>query len=177
MLSRRALLLLSFLSLTPGCATLGAPGREEMLRLVREYNDALRWGRPEQVLPRMSPEARARYKEKVGILGEELEIVDYDILGIEMGNKGKEAQVKIRWSWMERSSGTLQQTTVMQQWVDKDHDWKVARHERLRGPALPLSEEPKPAPPPKGTPEKAPEKAPEKPPEKTPEKTPERTGT
>lgn len=159
MLSRRALLiLLSFLSLGSGCATLGTPGREEMLRLVREYNDGLRWGRAEQVLPRMSPEARARYRDKLGVLGEELEIVDYDILGIEMGNKGKEAQVKIRWSWLERNTTTLQQTTVMQQWVDKDHTWKVARHERVRGPALPLTEEPKPAP-------------------KAPEKTPERTGT
>ncbi|MCS6912165.1 MAG: hypothetical protein RMK29_05785 [Myxococcales bacterium] len=143
--SVRCALLLLWL---PACL---ASSREEIIRISRELNNDLRWGRLEHVLPRMGPKLRAHVQDQLAQLGEDLEFLDHEVTGIELGRGpgGTERAVcRVELSWSDRRSGLVQRATVVQHWELIGRQWLLVRMVRARGASLPLFEEPPPVPPP-----------------------------
>src|SRR5689334_4509569 len=113
---RRAALCL--LLALPGCLLAGA-NRDETLRIFREFNADLRWGRNELVLPRLTPAARARFSAQLQALGEDLEFVDEEMtaLDVQRAQKGPDrAQCRVELSWTDRRTGIVEKTTVVEHW-------------------------------------------------------------
>src|SRR5215475_6965450 len=97
---RRPLCLPAALGLA-GCL-LATPNRDETIRQFREFNSDLRWGRHEQVLPRLAPKERARFQAQLQALGEDLEFLDQEVTGLDVkrGPKGHDlAQCRVELSW------------------------------------------------------------------------------
>jgi hypothetical protein len=140
---RRAL---GCLALT-GCI-LATSSSEDVVRAVREFNSDLRWGRSEHVLPRLAPAARARYTAQLQALGDDIEFVDEEVVGIDVkrGPRGRDQAIcRVEISWSSRRTGIVEKTSVIEHWEAAGPNWVVNRMVRTRGTPLALFEEP-PAP-------------------------------
>lgn len=157
----------------PGCILAGS-NRDETVRVFREFNADLRWGRNELVLPRLQPALRARFSAQLQALGDDLEFLDEEMtaLDVQRAQKGPDrAQARVELSWTSRRTGIVQRTTVIVHWETGGANWLVARLVRVRGAPLPLFDEPpaqKPAAAPEGAPAAAPA-APSEQPQREPE--------
>ena len=144
--------LLCLCLLLPGCLLAGS-NRDETLRIFREFNADLRWGRHELVLPRLTPAARARFAAQLQALGEDLEFLDEEMTGLEVqrAQKGPDrAQCRVLLTWTNRRTGIVERTTIAEHWETVGPNWMLARMVRLKGTPLSLFEEPpKPKEPPK----------------------------
>lgn len=134
---------LLILGLLAGCAVLNNSNRDEMLRVVREYNDGIRWGRYDQVTPRLAQDQRRRFLDRLGG-AEELEILDYDISSIDILPNNK-AQVRVQVTWSLRTQGIARRTEVLESWEQRGiSQWQVVKQVRVRGAPLFLFDEPPP---------------------------------
>lgn len=128
-----------------GCAFLaGNSSRTQLGQRAYELGDDLRWARYEQVLPQLSPELRKRVSDRLRVLGEDLEVMDFDVMGVDV--KGEKAVVRLDLQWSLRSQGIVQRTVLYEHWEDQHHRWQMVKLERVRGPAMPLADEPAPVP-------------------------------
>lgn len=133
--------LLLLLSAGPACGLLGTAGREELTRVVREYNADLRWGRKEVLGTYMTPAAHRQLRARMEAAGEDVEFLDYELTSIEVSPRRDRAVVMVEISWTHRREGVVQKTTVAQHWEAKSSNWAVAKQVRIRGAPLALFEE------------------------------------
>ncbi len=152
MIKAQALGLLSLLLLC-GCTGFGFNPQESLEPEVRQFNGGIRWGRYDEVANRLAPEVRAHYMDRINALGDEIEILDYEVTRVDLAPEGKKATARVEISWTSQRRGIVEHTSVAQNWERHKGTlaWQVVKQVRVRGAPMFLFDEPaakKPAPPP-----------------------------
>lgn len=117
----------------------GMTKRDEMMFAVREFNDGVRWGKIDASAAHLPIEARQKFAERYTGLEEELEVVDYELVRVDIAPGGKSAVVRVDVSWSLRRRGIVEKTTVEQRWEELG-GWVLTRETKLRGAPLPIFE-------------------------------------
>jgi hypothetical protein len=133
--------------------TLGAcmPPQTPMQRLTDsayDMNAALRFGRMDIALPYVSEDAQPQFARHHAGWGENLRIVDLDLVAIRAMGPGAVA-VDLVVTWHPVDEMTIHQSRITQHWEQQRDDWRMVEEQRSGGdPGLfqgPAAAEPKQA--------------------------------
>lgn len=140
-----------------GCITPGQQRQDTLLRLSREFNNDLRWGRYDTAVAHFQPAEAQRFLKRVDLVGEELVIADHEMTSIKFEEPALKARTVAVFEWYTKRDPVLRKTSVSQDWLFEEGVWRVTKQVRLRGPRFPLvpeiaTEAPDPAPAERGAP-------------------------
>jgi hypothetical protein len=129
--------------LLAGCmAGMGYSTLDQVTNAAREYNNDVRWGRFEQASKHVPSDTRQRFVERHTSLEDDLEIADFELVGIEVDKKKQTASARVDYTWALKTRGIVEKTTTKQKWERRDTEWVVASEERVKGAPLVLFDEP-----------------------------------
>jgi hypothetical protein len=128
-----------------GCFTPAQRRQETLTRVVREYNDGLRWRRYEQVTPHLSAGEAERFLARTGKLGDDVEMADQEVTSIRFADDQRRAAVTVELTWYEVRRALVRRTVVEQDWRFEDGRWICATQRRVRGEPFPLFPDSPPA--------------------------------
>ncbi len=144
---RRASWLLAaivFAAAAGGCLTFTQRREDTLIRVSREMNDNLRWGRYQQVAEHLPPDERRAMLERVADMGDDMSFADSEVSSIDFAQGSAKATVLVQLSWYQRSNPVVRATTVEQTWEHKERGWVLTKQRRARGDRFPLVPEPAP---------------------------------
>src|SRR4051794_32529262 len=102
--------LLALAALLAGCAGTLVPRRDELKLAVMEFNDGVRWDKPESSAAHLPLERRGPFAERASRLADELEVMDYDVQRIELDRDKDTAEVRVEISWSMKRRGIVERT-------------------------------------------------------------------
>jgi hypothetical protein len=132
-----------------GCTVLEQQRRESLLNAVRDYNDGLRWARIDQSARNLPLAQRKPWADKAGTqgvtLGDDLEVVDYEVQRMEFHPDNKVADVQVDLTWSLKQRGLVEKTVIRQRWEKSPLSngggrWVLTKQDRLKGSPLALLE-------------------------------------
>lgn len=121
-----------------GCLAPAQRRQDDLSRIVREYNDGLRWRRFEQVVPHLRPAAAERLMARSASAAPDLEIADQEVTMIRVADGATRADVTATFTWYTQRSGVVRKTLVAQDWRFENGRWTCVAQRRLAGDSLPL---------------------------------------
>lgn len=140
---------LALAAASAGCPAMqqSPPARAQEAALETNLN--ARFGRMELAAENVAPDARNGFFERRRGWGGKVRISDYELTGLRMTDKKKEADadVFVKVAWYRIDEGDLRVTTVKQRWHDFKGSWKLVEEQRLDGDVGLLGEPLPPAPP------------------------------
>jgi hypothetical protein len=127
-------------SVTMACMSPMTPAAK-LNEAVQETNMAMRFGRNDLAIERVSGIARAEFIKAHRLWGNELRIVDFEMGGLEKLTE-KEAVVLVAFSWFRPGDGQLRATIVRQTWKNDDGSgpWFITKEDVASGDAGLLGE-------------------------------------
>ncbi len=146
----RAPLCLALLGLT-GCFSPGNPV-QRLTESAYDMNTATRFGRMDVALEHVGANAREAWTKRHAAWGKSLRVVDLEFGGLNLKNKGTEAEVVVTVVWHKVDESDVRVTSVAQRWEDVRGTWSLVAEEEKDGDggllALPhkAAEEPAAAP-------------------------------
>jgi hypothetical protein len=130
-MTRRAALGLLALLLLAAC---GAEGPQDKLRhSAFLFNDGLRWGRYQEVLPRVDPAAREHFMELHAEWGDKVQISDVEPVQYVFSEDGERADVTVQFTWYRIDELVVQTTRTTQHWEQRDGEWIMIGEEHVAG--------------------------------------------
>lgn len=111
---------------------------EDLSRIVREYNDGLRWRRFEQVVPHLRPAAAEQLMARSAAAAPDLEIADQEVTMVRIADGATRADVTASFTWYTQRSGVVRKTLLAQDWRFENGRWTCVAQRRLAGEPLPL---------------------------------------
>ena len=124
------------------CVATGYNAREHVTEMARDFSNRVRWGSFEQASHHIKQEDRQRFVDRHKRLEDELEIADYELLGLDVDAKREHALVRVEYTWSMKRRGLVEKTTTEQHWDRIGSDWLITAEVRTRGSELPLFDEP-----------------------------------
>lgn len=144
--NRRTLLKLSAgaaaMSSLSACLSPAQQRQDTLLRLSREFNNDVRWGRYDTALAHFEASEGARFLERVELVGEDLVIADHEMTSIKFEDSGTKARTVAVFEWYSQREPVIRKTSVAQDWTFEEGAWRLTKQVRLRGPRFPLVTEP-----------------------------------
>ncbi len=122
---------------------MGYSSTEKVTLAAREYNEDVRWGRFDQAASKIIKEERNRFIEKRSNFGDDLEIADYEITGIEVDKKKQTATARVEYQWMLKNRQLLEKTVTRQEWEKRGFEWVIVKEVRVKGAPLAIFDEKK----------------------------------
>ena len=122
----------SFLCLSAGCGIAEGP-REKLDRGVFQFNDALRWGRYNDVLPLVDADALEHFQKMHADWGTGIQISAAEILQVIYDDKARKAQVSVRFSWYRKTEMVSYDTVTKQHWEYRAGQWWLIAEEYQSG--------------------------------------------
>jgi hypothetical protein len=115
-------------------AACGAEGPQDKLRhSAFLFNDGLRWGRYQEVLPRIAPEAREHFMELHAEWGDKIQISDIEPVQYVFSEDGKRADVTVQFTWYRVDELVVRSTRTVQRWEQRDGEWTMIGEEHVAG--------------------------------------------
>ena len=123
------------------CASCVGPAQrreDSLMKIAREFNDGLRWGRDDQVYRYLTPtEARSLQVRKAD-LGDDFVMADHEVKSIQIVPGGERATVVAEFTWFNQRRAVVQKSTVEEKWEWLDDHWMVTSQSRIAGDRFPL---------------------------------------
>lgn len=119
---------------------------ESLVREARTFNDDLRWGRYEQLSTSLPREEAELFLARVGAVGDELVLADYEVTSVSFDPGSDKATVLVKLDWYSKRAMSLRSTVLDQRWEHQAGKWRMTKQRRLRGDRFPLVTEPAPKP-------------------------------
>lgn len=117
-----------------GCAVFTEQERagdpEQLRHEARDFHSNLRWERYEHAADAVHPAWRNTFEGKYEQRGEDFEIVDMRMKGIELVEEGQVAVVQVDQEWFELPSTVVEDERFVERWVWEGGRWWL--RERLR---------------------------------------------
>jgi hypothetical protein len=132
--------LLALAALTP-CTSCVAPAErreESLMKIAREFNDGLRWGRDDQVYRCLSPADMHSLQARKADLGEDFVMADHEMKSIQIVPGVEKATVVAEFTWFNQRRAVVKKSTVEQKWEWHDGRWMVTEQTRIAGDRFPL---------------------------------------
>jgi hypothetical protein len=124
------------------CLTPAERRKDALMREARMFNDDLRWGRFAQLSSLMPPREAQLFMARVGVVGEDLVIADFEVTAITFARDTDKATVEVKVSWYTKARAILRDTTLTQKWENRAGQWLCVKQSRLRGVPFPLLPDP-----------------------------------
>jgi hypothetical protein len=99
---------------------------------ANEFTTAIRFGRMDIALERVSREDRDAFLKRHAAWGSTVRIVDCDIMGVRLTDKDH-AEVALTVSWQRVDESEMHVTQIAQRWRDRKGAWVLASEERAGG--------------------------------------------
>lgn len=125
----------------PGCLGGILSDRDRLKTAIEEYNEGLRWGKVDQCAVHLPVERRQPFAEGFAALGDDLEVVEYEVQRLSWDRARNTADVRLSVSWSLKRRGLVERTVVEQHWEEVRTAWYVTRSKRLSGSPLPILED------------------------------------
>jgi len=109
---------------------------------TRQFADDLRWGRWDQVGAALPAEEKRLFLERVDLVGNDLEMSDYEVKSIHFDEGSSAATVTVAIAWFSKRDPTLRNATLEQRWESHHGHWIVTKQRRSHGDRFPLVNEP-----------------------------------
>jgi hypothetical protein len=133
---------LATLTLTAACMVPSQRREDTLLRTAREFNDGLRWGHDENVLPCLTAVEAQGLQSRRADLGDEFVMADQEVTAIKFLPGNEKATVTADFSWYNLRRAVVKKATIEQTWEWTAGHWMVASQRRVRGDRFPLVPEP-----------------------------------
>lgn len=123
-----------------GCMGMAPNQRREagLTKAAREFNDDLRWGRYEHVVPYLSKEESRALLVRKADLGDDFAVADNELTMIEFQPGSQKATVVADFTWYNQRRALVKKSTIEQTWEWTEGRWKVTDQRRVRGDRFPL---------------------------------------
>ena len=125
-----------------GCFSASQRHQDDLMREARQFADDLRWGRWDQVGATMPAEEKRLFLERLDLVGNDLEMCDYEVKSIHFDHGSSEATVTVTIAWTGKSDPILHNATIEQRWESHHGHWILAKQRRSHGDRFPLVNEP-----------------------------------
>ena len=112
--------------------------QDTLLRLSREFNNDVRWGRYDMAAAQFSPVEASRFLKRVDLVAEELVIADHEMTSIKFEEPSSKAKTIVVFEWYTKREPVVRKTSVAQTWGFDQGSWRLESQTRLRGPRFPL---------------------------------------
>jgi hypothetical protein len=111
---------------------------ESLIKIAREFNDGIRWGRDDQVLRCLSPGEAQLLQARRADLGEDFVVADHEVKSIQVVPGSEKATVIAEFTWFNQRRAVVQKSTVEEKWEWVEGRWMVASQRRISGDRFPL---------------------------------------
>ena len=116
----------------PACGP-SQKSKSNLQETVLVFNEGVRWGRLQDVLPRIHPDSVEHFLEMHKEFGKEIKISDYELINAHHDGESKKADVTVQISWYRQSEMVVRTTMLVQHWEEKGQDWIMIAEEYLSG--------------------------------------------
>jgi hypothetical protein len=106
---------------------------ERVTDAARELNLAARFGRMDIAVSRTTRLARQPFVVHHAGWGKTLRVVDVELVGLSLDERGKQAVVEVDVAWVRTEDSVLRGTRLEQVWRSEDGGWRLARERRTQG--------------------------------------------
>ena len=130
-LSRLSLVVLG-LSLV-ACGAANVKQQDSLKEAVLLFNEGVRWGRLQDVIPRVSPDYSAHFVEMHKAFGKDIQISDYEIVNTTADWKKKQAEVTVQITWYRQTEMEVFTTVLSQRWEESGVDWVMVAESYVSG--------------------------------------------
>ncbi len=118
------------------CAAAMQGPTEKLNEAVIQLNEGVRWGRLQQVMPRVDPSSQDHFLAAHEEFGGEIQISYYELLSSEIDLEAGKAEVGIALSWYRQSEMIVHQTIIVQLWKRRDRKWLLVAEKHQSGEPL-----------------------------------------
>ena len=125
-MKKATLLLVVFATL--GCLGCGGPSQKaksDLKDAVVQFNEGVRWGRLQEVMPRVDPDNAPHFLKMHEKFGTEIQLSDYELINSTYNEEKKTAAVIVRIMWYRQNEMELHTTTLLQDWALHGVNWRL----------------------------------------------------
>jgi hypothetical protein len=108
-------------------------GKDDLVEAAGRHYLDLRWSRVASAAKRVHPELREAFVTDWNKRSQEIEIHDLEVMDVQIDEEGDVATLTVQVSWVDRSSMTMKNATVQQEWDRTDDGWVAAEVLTLPG--------------------------------------------
>ena len=133
----RTIFLLLWLVL--GCCACGGASQKAQSDLkdaVIMLNEGVRWGRLQEVVPRVHADNVAHFMEMHKAFGTEIQLSDYELINSVYNPDKKTAAVTVRITWYRQSEMEVHTTLLLQSWELHGAEWLLMTETYQSGEAF-----------------------------------------
>ena len=110
------------------------PNKQDTLKeSVLLFNEGVRWGRLQDVLPRVAPEHADNFIEMHKDFGKTIQISDYELINTKANWEDKQAVVTVQITWYRNTEMELHTTILSQKWEQVGVDWVMMAESFVSG--------------------------------------------
>lgn len=129
-----------------GCLSATQRREDNLVREARLFNDDFRWARWEAMTTAMPRDDGQMFMGRVGDVGEDLVLADYEVTSITFTDGSRGAKVAVKVEWYMKREPTVKASFLEQRWEFREGRWLMVQQRRTRGDRFPLVTEPAPTP-------------------------------
>ena len=129
---------LTALVLCAACVGTSQRREDSLMKIAREFNDGLRWGRDEDVLRCLTPTEAHYLQARRADLGEDFVMADHEVKSIQIVPGVEKATVIAEFTWFSQRRSVVQKSTVEETWEWLNDRWMVTAQARIAGARFPL---------------------------------------
>ncbi len=112
----------------------GGLSRNDKLRdSVYYFNEGVRWGRIQDVLPRLDPEAETHFLEMHKDFGTKIQLSSCEVGNVKINFEEGVAEVTVKFTWYRVDEMVVRQTILVQNWTETEGKWFMAGEEYHSG--------------------------------------------
>lgn len=111
-----------------GCGLAEGP-KEKLDRGVYQFNEGLRWGRYNDVLPVVDAEALAHFKEMHEGWGTAVSISSAEIMQVIYDDTERKALISVKFTWFRKKEMVVYETVTNQHWEYREGKWWMIAEE------------------------------------------------
>jgi hypothetical protein len=110
---------------TAGCGVSGKNSEATLKETVLKFNEGIRWGRLQEVVPRVHPDNVSHFMKMHEKFGGEIQLSDYEIISSSYDAEKKTAEVTVKVTWYRQNEMELFTTFLVQlwEWEPQGSDW------------------------------------------------------
>ncbi|MBN2340440.1 MAG: hypothetical protein JXX29_01115 [Deltaproteobacteria bacterium] len=115
-----------------GCGLAEGP-KEKLDRGIYQFNEGLRWGRYNDVLPVVDDEALDHFKKLHEGWGSNVQISSAEVLQVIYDEVNRKALVSVKFTWFRKNEMVVYDTVTNQHWEYREGKWWMVAEEIYSG--------------------------------------------
>ena len=107
--------------------------QDKLQEAVFHFYEGVRWGRLEDVLSRIHPDAKEHFLEMHREFGREIQVTNCEVVNSKVDLDNKKAEVGIKITWYRTGEMVVRDTILLQHWEEIKAHWFMVAEEYRSG--------------------------------------------